>query len=130
MMITRWHRYILLTASVTTGLLLTLGGVVCVTGAGKGCPDWPTCFGSVVPPMRGDAIIEYVHRLIAALTTPLIILAAIIGWRQSRSIHWVSRPPVIAIGFLFAVIVFGAFAVLTGLAPGVAVLDISSALIV
>ncbi len=101
-----------------------------MTASGKGCPDWPGCFGSVVPPMRSAAIIEYLHRLIAGLTSPLIVLAAIMGWRQARSIRWVSRPPVIAIGFLCAVIVFGAFAVLTGLPPALAVLDLGSALFV
>jgi heme A synthase len=80
--------------------------------------------------MQSNAIIEYTHRLIAALTTPLIIAAAVVGWRRARPIRWVSAPPLVAIGLTGAVITFGAFAVLTGLPPTVAALDLGSALLV
>jgi cytochrome c oxidase assembly protein subunit 15 len=130
MVVTKGHRYLLLTASIMTYLLITMGGVVCVTNSGQGCPDWPGCYGQIIPPMRMDAIIEYAHRFIAALTSPFIIVAAIVGWWKYRSIRWVSWPPVIAVLLLFAVIVFGAFAVLTGLPPWIAAIDLGSALLV
>ena len=128
--ITRSHRILLLTAAVMTYLLVTMGGIVCATRSTFGCPDWPACFGQFIPPLQSNAIIEYTHRFIAALTTPLIVAAAVVGWRKTRSVGWVSTPPLIAIGLTFVVIVFGAFAVLTGLPPALAAIDLGSALIV
>jgi cytochrome c oxidase assembly protein subunit 15 len=124
------HQYLLLAATVTTYLLITMGGIVCITESGLGCPDWPGCYGQIVPPLRMDAIIEYTHRFIAALASPLIIISAVVGWRKFRSSRWISWPPVIAVVFALAVIVFGALAVLRGLARGVAAIDLGSALMV
>jgi heme A synthase len=124
------HRYLLLTASVLIVLLNIMGGVVCVTESGLGCPDWPGCYGRPTPPLRMDAIIEYSHRLLAALTSAFIVASAAMGWGKVRSIPWVHWPPVIAIPLLVAVSIFGALAVLRGLEPGLAALDLGSALTV
>jgi cytochrome c oxidase assembly protein subunit 15 len=124
------HRKILVAATAMTTLLVILGGVVCVTESARGCPDWPRCYGQLLPPMRIDAIIEYSHRFVAALTTPLILAAAIIGGRRSGVGRWVRRPPIVAIPLLVAVIIFGAMAVLRGLPRWAAAIDVGSALLV
>jgi heme a synthase len=128
--VTPWHRHLLLAAAGMTYLLITLGGIVCVTESGRGCPDWPGCYGQVVPPLQSAAIIEYLHRFIAALTGCLILIAAFVSWQRTRARNWISRPSLLALGFLLAVVVFGALAVLQGIPPAVAVLDIGSALTV
>ena len=128
--ISRGYARLLLATSVVTYLLIVMGGVVCVTGSGQGCPDWPRCYGQVIPPAQFGAIIEMTHRFLAALTTPLILIAAVWGWRKYGAIRWVSWPATLAVGFVLAVVVFGAFAVLTGLSPAVAAIDVGSALMV
>jgi cytochrome c oxidase assembly protein subunit 15 len=125
-----WHRYLLLTATILTYLLVTIGGIVCVTDSSQGCPDWPACYGQVVPPMRLDSILEYIHRVLAGLTLLFIIASAIVGWYKVRTLRWVSRPPVLAVVFLLAASAFGAMVVLRGLEPGLAALDLGLALLV
>ena len=121
-------RYLVLAAALMTFGLITMGGIVRVTGSGLGCPDWPTCHGQLIPPMRMDAIIEYLHRLIAALTSPFILASAIVGWWKFRAVKWVSRPPVIAVGLLVVEIVLGAITVLTELPPEIVAVHLGTAL--
>ncbi len=111
-------------------MLIFIGGVVCVTGSGGGCPDWPGCYGSIVPPAQTASIIEFMHRLVAGLTFIVIIAAAVVSWRKSSAIRWVSCPSILAVLLVLVVSAFGAIAVLRGLPPGLAAVDLGSALLV
>src|SRR5437764_9978581 len=69
-------------AAIAAGLTIVLivaGGVVTNTDSGLACPDWPTCYGSLVPRMVGNVAVEHTHRLIATavglLTVALVILS-------------------------------------------------------
>lgn len=126
--VSRGYACFLAVTAVLTYLLVTMGGVVCATGAGLGCPDWPGCYGRVIPPMERTALIEVTHRVLAAIVTPLVVAAALANWKRYRAVWWQSRPPLVALFLIMAVIVFGAFAVLTGLPPVIAALDVGSAL--
>lgn len=128
--ISRSHRNLLVAASSLTYVLIVMGGIVSTTASGLGCPDWPTCYGQIVPPVQIAAIIEYTHRFIAALTTPLIFAAAVIGWRNYQAVRLISRPPILSIVFLIIVIILGALTVLRGIPPWLAVIDLGSALLV
>ena len=67
-----------LTASLIGVVLqITMGGAVRVTGSGDGCPDWPLCFGRVLPPLEYHALMEYTHRTIGVVVGLAIIGAAI-----------------------------------------------------
>lgn len=63
-----------------------------MTGSGLGCPDWPTCYGRILPPPDLAVIIEMTCRFFSVMTTPLVLAAAVAGWRRYRSMRWLPWP--------------------------------------
>jgi heme a synthase len=43
-------------ALISLIVLVSAGAIVRVTGSGLGCPDWPTCWGCLLPPTSVDQI--------------------------------------------------------------------------
>jgi len=84
-----------------TYLVIFTGGLVRVSGAGLGCPDWPKCFGRWIPPFVAEQLpgyidpslfnftlawIEYVNRLLGLILGLLIVITAIMVFRNYRKI--------------------------------------------
>src|SRR5258706_3983815 len=87
-------RRVFLLAAIFAYLQIALGGVVRVTGSGLGCPDWPLCNGRPYPPADLNAIIEYSHRTVGAVTGVLIVAAVVAAWAVFRT----RRPAVARLG--------------------------------
>ena len=63
--------------AVTTALIV-LGALVRAHEAGLACPDWPLCFGDVIPQMNMEVAFEWSHRTLAAgISVSFFALAAL-----------------------------------------------------
>ena len=107
--------------------LITLGGIVRVTGSGLGCPDWPLCYGQIIPPLELTAWIEYSHRTLAAITGFPILLLTIIAWWKYRKYSLITVPATIALILLIFQVVLGAITVIKELPPEIVTTHLSIA---
>ena len=78
----RLFRYATVAAVLVCYATILIGGNVMASDSGLACPDWPTCHGTLAPPLSGGTGIEWAHRLSAlvlsvsiAFVTALALLA-------------------------------------------------------
>ncbi len=93
------RRLTLATAVLAYGLVV-VGNAVRITDSGLGCPDWPLCYGSILPVMTSQAVIEVFHRVYAGLVGILVIAIAAISlrWRTSPALTRLSIGTLILLG--------------------------------
>ncbi|MDH5561151.1 MAG: COX15/CtaA family protein [Deltaproteobacteria bacterium] len=75
---------LVLFGAVLTFPLAVFGAFVRLKGAGLSCPDWPLCYGKIIPPPGLEIALETGHRLIATLLGICIILLVFLTYRISK----------------------------------------------
>ncbi len=125
---------------VSIYLLILAGGIVRSTGSGMGCPDWPKCFGRMIPPTQASELpfnyqeiykeklhgqvefnptktwIEYLNRLLGALTGVFVVITTYLAFKQNRKIFYTTLAALILV-ILNAIL--GKYVVDSFLLPGV-----------
>jgi len=96
---------------VLTYGLIVLGALVRAHGAGLACPDWPLCFGEVIPRFDLKVAFEWGHRVVAG-TVALVFAGLAVG--VLRDPRWRARAGgivAVAAGLLALQILLGALTV-------------------
>jgi cytochrome c oxidase assembly protein subunit 15 len=112
----RFRRLALVTAVLAFGVVV-LGAYVRLNAAGLGCPDWPGCYGHFTaaqaaanlkhieslysqPFEYAKAHKEMIHRYFAATLGLLILVLAILAWRNRRDPQQPLVLPLVLVGLV------------------------------
>ena len=134
-------------ATGLTLLVIVLGAWVRLTDAGLGCPDWPGCYGMITWPATpeaieqadrvradrpvdtGKAFREMLHRYVAGFLGFLVLLLAILAWRNR---HQPGQPvilPAVLLGLIVFQSLLGMWTVTLLLKPAVVVAHLAGGLL-
>ena len=106
----RWYKPVLLSLVIEVFCLIALGGSVRLMNAGLACPDWPLCFGDVIPDYHPQVYLEFIHRVMAGLVaiSTVVLTVTLVFSRAPRSLKALA---IFTTLLLVAQIVFGALTV-------------------
>lgn len=98
--------------AVITYVLLVFGATVRVHGAGLACPDWPLCFGEVIPQLDFQIFLEWGHRALAGSVSLGFVGLSILALRDPAMRARVGWVIAAAVAVLAIQIVLGGLTVL------------------
>lgn len=148
----RNYRRVALITIAAVYFLILVGASVRASGAGMGCPDWPTCFGRWIPPVSEAQLpanyreiyadlgyaetrfnvvktwTEYLNRLIGVAIGLLILLTAIYSWSCREYDRWIPRASITAFVMVAVQGWLGARVVGSNLQPGMITMHMLMAL--
>ncbi|MGK7897241.1 MAG: heme A synthase [Xenococcus sp. (in: cyanobacteria)] len=108
-----WIRRLVWKIAIATLLLMAVGSATRVMNAGLACPDWPLCYGQLVPTqqMNLQVFLEWFHRLDAALIGfSAIALCGLSWWWRKELPSWMPYAATVA---LFSIVFQGILGALT-----------------
>jgi len=124
------YRRLAVAASALVIGLITLGGVVRITGSGLGCGDhWPLCDGQWFPPLDLPTLIEISHRWVAGLVTIAVFALFGVAWRKHRNQRELFGPALAAAILLVIQVLLGPVIVKLDLPPAVVIVHLLNAMV-
>ena len=116
------------TTALVTFAAVALGSVVCATDSSAACPHWPGCYpGQVTPEAHLNPVLEFVHRVVAVVTGPLLLATAVVALRIRDT--WVRVLPWVALAGALVAGVLGMFTITRGISTSLAAFDLASSLV-
>ena len=122
-------RPFLLLVLLWTLALVLLGSIVHATESSLACPDWPTCFGTMMPEMTGGVFWEHLHRLWAGALLVLFPVAVVLTRRSHPERRELFRLGLAGIALLFFQALLGGLTVIYRLPDAISTSHLAMALI-
>ncbi len=110
-----------------TFALVLIGGYVSASGAGLACPDWPLCYGQVLPALTGPVAVHLLHRFAAGVAGVMILGTAIVTYRTQPHRPLLIAASAIAVVLLLLQVILGALNIEFRLATAVTTAHLATA---